>query len=54
VDQDATYTTPMYHHNPMEPHTTIAIWTDDGAHPLGRVSEVGGFCEMFPAWDEGT
>ncbi|MDQ6852554.1 MAG: molybdopterin-dependent oxidoreductase, partial [Actinomycetota bacterium] len=27
---DATYTTPMEHHNPMEPHTTIAIWTDDG------------------------
>jgi hypothetical protein len=23
-------TTPMYHHNPMEPHTTIASWTDDG------------------------
>ena len=21
---------------------------------LGRVSEVDGFCEMFPAWDEGT
>jgi 2-iminobutanoate/2-iminopropanoate deaminase len=20
----------MYHHNPMEPHTAIAIWTDDG------------------------
>jgi xanthine dehydrogenase YagR molybdenum-binding subunit len=29
VTVDATYTTPMYHHNPMEPHTTIAIWTDD-------------------------
>lgn len=27
---DETYTTPMYHHNPMEPHATIAIWTDDG------------------------
>ena len=26
---DATYTTPMHHHNPMEPHTTIAIWTAD-------------------------
>jgi hypothetical protein len=21
---------------------------------LGRVSEVGGFCEMFLAWDEAT
>jgi xanthine dehydrogenase YagR molybdenum-binding subunit len=30
VRLDATYTTPMYHHNPMEPHSTIAIWTDDG------------------------
>jgi xanthine dehydrogenase YagR molybdenum-binding subunit len=27
---DATYTTPMEHNNPMEPHTTVAIWTDDG------------------------
>jgi xanthine dehydrogenase YagR molybdenum-binding subunit len=29
VTLDATYTIPMEHHNPMEPHTTIAIWTDD-------------------------
>ncbi|MFK3982102.1 xanthine dehydrogenase family protein molybdopterin-binding subunit [Micromonospora sp. NPDC050397] len=27
---DAAYTTPMVHHNPMEPHSTIAHWTDDG------------------------
>jgi xanthine dehydrogenase YagR molybdenum-binding subunit len=27
---EATYTTPMEHNNPMEPHTTIAIWADDG------------------------
>src|SRR5579883_850313 len=26
---DATYTTPMEHNNPMEPHTTIALWSDD-------------------------
>lgn len=25
---DATYTTPMEHNNPMEPHTTVAIWAD--------------------------
>jgi hypothetical protein len=25
-----------------------------GRQDLGRVSEVGGFCEMFLAWDEGT
>jgi xanthine dehydrogenase YagR molybdenum-binding subunit len=27
---DAVYTTPMEHHNPMEPHATIAAW--DGDH----------------------
>lgn len=26
----ATYTTAMYHNNPMEPHASIASWTDDG------------------------
>jgi xanthine dehydrogenase YagR molybdenum-binding subunit len=30
VSLDATYTTPTYHHNPMEPHATVAIWTDGG------------------------
>ena len=30
VTLDATYTTPLVHHNPMEPHATIAIWSDDG------------------------
>jgi xanthine dehydrogenase YagR molybdenum-binding subunit len=23
---DQTYTTPMCHHNPMEPHTAVATW----------------------------
>ena len=27
---DETYRTPTYHQNPMEPHTTIAIWSDEG------------------------
>ncbi|HZC27808.1 MAG TPA: xanthine dehydrogenase family protein molybdopterin-binding subunit, partial [Actinopolymorphaceae bacterium] len=27
---DQTYTTPTEHHNPMEPHTTVAVWDDDG------------------------
>ncbi|MDB5793885.1 MAG: Xanthine dehydrogenase, molybdenum binding subunit [Noviherbaspirillum sp.] len=27
---DFTYTTPMEHHNPMEPHATIAAWDGDG------------------------
>jgi len=26
---DATYITPIEHHNPMEPHATIAIWDGD-------------------------
>lgn len=26
VRVDATYTTPMEHNNPMEPHTTVAVW----------------------------
>jgi xanthine dehydrogenase YagR molybdenum-binding subunit len=29
VTVDATYTTPTEHNNPLEPHTTIAIWTGD-------------------------
>ena len=27
---DRTYTTPAEHNNPMEPHTTVAQWTDEG------------------------
>ena len=30
VRLDATYTTAMYHNNPLEPHSTIAIWSDEG------------------------
>src|SRR5258707_5916832 len=26
---DHTYTTPAEHNNPLEPHATIAIWSDD-------------------------
>ncbi len=26
VKVDSTYTTPMEHNNPMEPHTTVAVW----------------------------
>jgi xanthine dehydrogenase YagR molybdenum-binding subunit len=29
---DQTYTTPIEHNNPMEPHATIAIWDADTAH----------------------
>ena len=27
---DRTYTTPAEHNNPLEPHATIAIWSDEG------------------------
>ncbi len=30
VSIDATYTTPAFHNNPMEPHATLAIWEDGG------------------------
>ena len=26
---DVTYTEPIYHHNPMEPHATTAVWQGD-------------------------
>src|SRR5207253_3003211 len=29
VRLDETYTTPMMHQSPMEPHTAVAIWSDD-------------------------
>ena len=29
VKVDAIYTTPIHHHNPMEPHATIAEWNGD-------------------------
>jgi xanthine dehydrogenase YagR molybdenum-binding subunit len=30
VTVDATYTTPVLHNNPMEPHAALAEWDDDG------------------------
>jgi xanthine dehydrogenase YagR molybdenum-binding subunit len=30
VTVDATYSTPAFHNNPMEPHATIAAWEDGG------------------------
>jgi xanthine dehydrogenase YagR molybdenum-binding subunit len=29
VKFEQTYTTPVYHHNPMEPHATTAVWNGD-------------------------
>jgi len=31
VKLDNVYTTPVYHHNPMEPHATTAVWNSDGS-----------------------
>jgi len=52
VTLDERYTTPMEHNNPMEPHTTIALWetgnltlyeSTQGAHPVQRtVAQVFG------------
>jgi xanthine dehydrogenase YagR molybdenum-binding subunit len=30
VTVDATYTTPSFHNNPLEPHTSLAAWDGDG------------------------
>jgi xanthine dehydrogenase YagR molybdenum-binding subunit len=30
VQVDVTYTTPAEHNNPMEPHSTLAVWEGDG------------------------
>jgi xanthine dehydrogenase YagR molybdenum-binding subunit len=30
VSVDATYTTPAFHNNPMEPHASVAVWDPDG------------------------
>jgi xanthine dehydrogenase YagR molybdenum-binding subunit len=30
VSLDQTYTTPAEHNNPLEPHASLAIWSDDG------------------------
>jgi xanthine dehydrogenase YagR molybdenum-binding subunit len=31
VSLDHTYTTPHEHNHPLEPHATVAVWSDDGA-----------------------
>lgn len=36
VRVEQTYTTPMEHNNPMEPHTTVAIWDSTGRN--GRLT----------------
>ena len=38
----AVYTTPVYHHNPMEPHATIAEWNGDKLTLHDATQNVGG------------
>jgi xanthine dehydrogenase YagR molybdenum-binding subunit len=37
-----TYTTPVYHHNPMEPHATIAEWNGDQVTIYDSTQSVNG------------
>jgi xanthine dehydrogenase YagR molybdenum-binding subunit len=53
---EATYRTPIYHQNPMEPHSTIAIWSDEGlllyvaTQAVHRIrAEVSGVLGLDPA-----
>ena len=39
---DATYTTPIEHHNPMEPHATVAGWDGDRLTVWTSTQGVGG------------
>jgi xanthine dehydrogenase YagR molybdenum-binding subunit len=36
------YTTPIEHHNPMEPHATVAVWEDDRLTVYDATQWVGG------------
>jgi xanthine dehydrogenase YagR molybdenum-binding subunit len=36
------YTNPVEHHNPMEPHATVAFWEDDGLTSYDATQWVGG------------
>ena len=55
VTVQQTYTTPMYHNNPMEPHATTALWdgsdltlwdSTQGVHPVrAAIAEVFGLDE---------
>ena len=45
VKVDAVYTTPMEHHNPMEPHGTIAAWEGERVTLYDATQFVGGVRE---------
>jgi xanthine dehydrogenase YagR molybdenum-binding subunit len=42
VKIDATYVTPVEHHNPMEPHATIAAWNGDRLTVWTTTQGIGG------------
>ncbi|CAN5700322.1 xanthine dehydrogenase family protein molybdopterin-binding subunit [soil metagenome] len=39
---DAVYTTPTEHHNPMEPHATVAVWENGGVTVYDATQGVSG------------
>lgn len=42
VTVEETYTTPVYHHNPMEPHVAAAEWDDDNLTVYNATQAVAG------------
>jgi xanthine dehydrogenase YagR molybdenum-binding subunit len=42
VQIEATYSEPIYHHNPMEPHATTAVWNGDRLTIYDSTQWVGG------------
>jgi len=42
VTTEQTYQTPVYHHNPMEPHATIAEWNGDSVTVYDATQSVNG------------
>ena len=47
ITVDETYTTPRVHNNPMEPHTTVAIWSDGGVTVYDSTQHVHGVREKI-------
>ncbi|MDB5122707.1 MAG: hypothetical protein JWP94_836 [Mucilaginibacter sp.] len=49
VKFEQTYTTPVYHHNAMEPHATIAEWTGDNLMVYDATQSVTGVRSLLSA-----
>ncbi|MEV5412009.1 xanthine dehydrogenase family protein molybdopterin-binding subunit [Thermopolyspora sp. NPDC052614] len=47
VSVDLTYTSPAYHHNPMEPHATVAVWEDQGLTLYDTCPGASAVCEVL-------